>query len=317
MGQKMRNALNTAVACAVLAASVSCATADETASDPQRSWPESASEVPYVNPYPDGILPVGDGKIDSEGPRFGHMYACREFGMSLGENGIGGAVKRGPWFTEDGKGWDPSRKPHIQGDIPVPGQFHMEVRDGKRLITTNELPVEHNIGQFPVSPNDPAYVIDPNPNTVDAQERVYELPERPKSAQRPGCVGHQVGVLIRGAALYSPVDAEGRDAVAWEVQDRCDGHPEPDGSYHYHGPSPCLPGTETNQVIGFALDGFPITGNRDVTGRKLWSRDLDTCHGGVADVIIDGYPVRTYRYVLTEDWPYSVACFAGGNVPGT
>lgn len=263
------------------------------------------------NPYPDGVLPVGDGKYDTSGSRFGHVYVCEDFAASLGNNDLGGAMKRGPWFTDDGTGWRPEDKPHIAGDVPVPGSFDMTVRDGRRIISTNGLPVEHTIGQFPVSPDDPAFEIDPNPNTVSEHPFIYDFPAQPQAARDPLCVGHQVGVMLRGAVLYSPLDAQGRDAVAWEVQDRCDGHPEPDGTYHYHGPSPCLPGTETDQVIGFALDGFPIVGNRTADGRELFSRDLDNCHGGVSDVVLDGETVRTYRYVMTRDFPYTVACFRG------
>ena len=250
----------------------------------------------------------------SDGPKEGFVYTCSDFGDSLGNNGIGGAVQRGNWFSEDGKSWNPSLKPHVRGDIPVPGRFHMEVRDGLRVIGTNSLPEAHGIGQFPVAEDDPVRAIDPNPNTPSAHDRIYVLPAQPLVSSAPGCVGHQVGVMLRGGPLYSPLDAEGRDAVAWEVQDRCDGHPEPDGSYHYHGPSPCLPGMETNQIVGFALDGFPITGNRDSNGRTLYSRDLDVCHGRVTELMLDGKAVTTYAYAMTEDYPYTVACFKAGEV---
>lgn len=266
------------------------------------------------SPYPDGILPVGDGMFDSSAPRDGYVYTCPGFGASLGNNDVGGAVKRGPWFTADGTGWDPSKKPSVQGDVPVPGRFDMKVEGDKRVIDTNSLPAAHTVGKFPVSESDPAFDIDPNPNTTEAHDHEYVLPASPAVSDTPGCVGHQIGVMTRGAALFSPLDAEGRDAVAWEVQDHCHGHPEPDGTYHYHGPSPCLPGTDTDQVIGFALDGFPITGNRDSAGTEIYSRDLDECHGGYADVELDGKTVNTYRYVMTRDYPYTVACFKGGDV---
>ncbi|WP_080989460.1 YHYH protein [Mycolicibacterium conceptionense] len=267
---------------------------------------------PPQNPYPDGVLPVGDGKVTTDGPRKGYVYLCSGFAGSLGGgNGIGGAIKRGPWFTADGKGYRPADKPHVRGDIPQPGNFSVEVSGGRRIISTNGLPVAHGTGQFPVAADDPVRAIDPNPNTISQRDVTYDFPVSPAQAPKPGCVGDQVGVLLRGATLLSPVDAAGRDAVAWEVQDRCSGHPEPTGLYHYHGPSPCLTGTETDRVIGFALDGFPITGNRDGHGRELWSRDLDECHGGVADVEIDGKRMLTYRYVMTRDWPYTVSCFKG------
>ena len=278
-----------------------------------------ASPVPSnagINPYPDGYLPVGDGMYTSDGPRNGYLYTCHSFADSLGNNALGGAEKRGPWFTPDGSAWNPSLKPHVRGDIPVDGSFTVSVSDGIRTITTNSLPAAHTIGEFPVAEDDPVHDIDPNPNVPTAHDTTYVMPASPKVSDEPGCVGHQVGVLLRGAALFSPLDAQGRDAVAWEVQDRCDGHPEPDGTYHYHGMSECLPGTETNEVIGYALDGFPITGNRNENGDELFSRDLDECHGGVAHVEVDGVIVETYRYAMTRDYPYTVSCFRGGRVEG-
>ena len=271
---------------------------------------DAATAYPYV----DGYLPVGDGLFDSTAPRQGFVYTCPGFAASLGNNGIGGAVERGEWFSDDGLWWNPALKPHVRGDIPVPGRFDMTVRDGRRIIDTNSLPAAHTIGEFPVSPDDPVHDIDPNPNTSTEHDHVYDLPAAPGVADAPGCVGHQVGVLTRGAALFSPLDAQGRDAVAWEVQDHCDGHPEPDGTYHYHGMSPCLPGMDTDQVVGFALDGFPITGNRTPDDTLILSRDLDECHGRWTTVELDGQKVETYSYALTEDYPYTVSCFRGGAV---
>lgn len=71
---------------------------------------------------------------------------------------------------------------------------------------------------------------------------------------------------------------------------------------------------ETNQIVGFAMDGFPITGNRDSNGRTLYSRDLDVCHGRVTELMLDGKGVTTYAYAMTEDYPYTVACFKAGDV---
>ncbi|KXO93039.1 hypothetical protein AXK58_14305 [Tsukamurella tyrosinosolvens] len=257
---------------------------------------------------------MGDGKYVTDGPRAGYVYMCGDFASSLGRAGIGGAKSRGPWFTPDGKGYRPADKPHVRGEVSVPGQFDVRIAGGTREISTNGLPQVHPVGNFPVALDDPVRAIDPNPNTIAERKVLYALPVSPAAASRPGCIREQVGVMLRSAALLSPVDAEGRDAVAWEVQDRCDGHPEPSGQYHFHGPSQCLPGTETARVIGYALDGFPITGSRDVRGREVFSRDLDQCHGGAAEYIdTDGRVVRGYRYALTRDWPYSVSCFTGGS----
>jgi hypothetical protein len=62
-------------------------------------------------------------------------------------------------------------------------------------------------------------------------------------------------------------------------------------------------------VIGWALDGFPITGPKVGKGNILSTADLDKCHGLTSTVKINGTKVTTYHYVMTQDFPYSVSCF--------
>lgn len=35
------------------------------------------------------------------------------------------------------------------------------------------------------------------------------------------------------AVIFNAFDAQGRDATAYEIQDRCNGHPQQSGSYSY------------------------------------------------------------------------------------
>ena len=67
--------------------------------------------------------------------------------------------------------------------------------------------------------------------------------------------------------------------------------------------------TPATATIGWALDGFPITGPVVGEGNILTSDDLDECHGITGTVEIDGEEVETYHYVMTQDLPYSVSCF--------
>jgi phosphopentomutase len=121
-----------------------------------------------------------------------------------------------------------------------------------------------------------------------------------------------IGYMTDGAALFNALDAAGRDAVAHEIQDTCDGHPEMSGSYHYHGLSSCLAKTEgNNQLLGYALDGFGIFGNKDESGNVITSDDLDECHGTTSNIVWDGKTMNMYHYVLTNDYPYSIGCFKG------
>ncbi len=131
------------------------------------------------------------------------------------------------------------------------------------------------------------------------------------------------------------------EASGFQV-DKSNAHAQPNGGYHYHGPPPVSSGDENtvSGVIGYAADGFPIYGpwfddngtiRRAVSGYRLragnrpsgdgdpggtydgsfrqdWEHvaglgDLDECNG----MTVGGQ----YRYHVTEQFPYILACFSG------
>ena len=259
----------------------------------------------YGDKYSDGILPVGDGKYSTTGAKEGYIYACSGYANNLSAR-AGGAGKRGPWFIGTTQ-YNVNKKIHVQGSKLWQADFSNQVSGTTRMIVTNDLPA-HPTGIFPISPNDPAYVYDRNPNSIKGQTLTYELTTDP-SYGSPHCIGGDVGVMLTGVALFSGLDAGGRDAGAWEVQDGCDGHPQSDGIYHYHTLSSCITSVSVKSVIGFALDGFPITGPKVGDNNYLTTSDLDACHGITGQVTLDGKDVTTYHYVMTQDYPYSVSCF--------
>jgi hypothetical protein len=260
----------------------------------------------YGDRYADGILPVGDGRYRTDAPARGYVYVCR-----VPAGGGGGAQARGPWFSADGMTYDLSKKVAVNGKVDWDGSFSMLVADGTRTITTNDLPRDHTTGVFPVQSDDPAYQYDRNPNHIAAQSLSYDLDANPQFQAQPRCVSGESGVMETGVALFDAFDAGGRDAGAWEVQDGCDGHPQLSSEYHYHTLSSCIRDTAVDTVIGWALDGFPITGPKVGEHNVLTTTDLDECHGITSTVTLDGTPVTTYHYVLTQDFPYSVSCFRG------
>ena len=260
----------------------------------------------YGDRYADGVLPVGDGKYRTTSPKKGYVYACATYAQSLSNGGPGASV-RGPWFSADGTTYDVNAKVHVQGQVPWDDQHKFTVKGRHRIVTTNDLP-EHDTGTFPMQTSDPAYTYDRNPNSIQSQHVQLTLKRHPKYGS-PQCMGGQVGVMLTGAELFNGFDAGARDAGAWEVQDGCSGHPQMQGTYHYHTLSSCIHHASVHRVIGWALDGFPITG--PVVGKHniLTTRDLDVCHGLVSIVKVDGAPVTTYHYVMTQDFPYSASCF--------
>lgn len=252
-------------------------------------------------------LPLGDGKL-STSPKKGYVYSCQtQFSAQKA-----GAEHTGDWV--DGDTWNLNKKLTIQGSVSWPNAwFHIVLSGLKRLITGNGLPVGSPTGTFPVAKNDPAYQIDRNPNTITAQSVNYTLPRNPTIATESSCVPMgAIGVMLNGTALFNALDAGGRDAVAHEVQDICNGHPEGTGEYHYHGPSDCVEGAEeANTLIGYALDGFGIYSRFDAQGREYTNADLDECHGIVSEIEWNGEMVNMYHYVMTQEYPYTVGCFRG------
>lgn len=261
-----------------------------------------SSRIDVLDPH---MLPLGDGKV-STGPVRGSVYSCRSQFRG------GGAVHAGGWIH--GSTWDATKKIWVQGDVEWPDAvLTVAMSNGERRIRGNGLPVNHTTGIFPIQPTDPAYQIDRNPNHIEAQQIAFSLPLLPTLAAAPSCVPMgMIGIALNGVAFFSALDDSGRDAVAHEVQDRCDGHPQMTGEYHYHGPTPCIPGAGAeNTLIGYALDGFGIYSMYDEHGKELTNADLDECHGRVSKILWDGEEVSMYHYVLTREYPYTVGCFRG------
>ena len=248
-------------------------------------------------------LPVGDGHVSTEAKR-GYVVACRA------DFRTGGARHVGDWFH--GTTWNPLEKPHVRGKVLWPdAQFSINA-DAERLdLHSNGLPVETPTGEFPIASNDPAYVFDTNPNPIRTQNIEFSIPLQPARASTPGCLSMGIiGYTLTGVAFFNALDDAGLDAAAHEVQDLCNGHPQGKGLYHYHNSSPCLPGGNSDELVGWALDGYPILGMRDGNGRRLTNDDLDACHGRNESFLIDARRYE-YAYHLTMEYPYTIGCFVG------
>lgn len=258
----------------------------------------------YGDKYQAGILPVGDDKYTTDAPKKGYIYMCNANFVS---DQAAGATSRGPWFVGTTQ-WDINKKYSVRGSVQWQQQISNVIQGDKRVISTNNLP-DHVTGTYPVAASDPAYAYDRNPNSIKAQSLTYNLAASPAYLDAPKCMGGEVGVMLTGSALFNGFDAGGRDAGAWEIQDGCEGHPQASGIYHYHTLSSCIKDTSVSTVIGFALDGFPITGPKVGEGNYLTTDDLDECHGIVSDISLDSKKTKTYHYVMTQDFPYSASCF--------
>jgi hypothetical protein len=251
-------------------------------------------------------LSLGDGKVSTEAKR-GYLWSCRANNFVSADQA--GAQVKGPWFNGDGT-WDKTKKISILGSVSWPtANVSFKVSGDSRVISGNGLPTTHKTGTYPVASSDPAYAYDRNPSKIAANTISLTLPANPKVNAAAQCAGGEVGVALSGVMINDSLDAGGRDAVANEVQDSCDGHPQNAGVYHYHSASRCA---KTTEQFGWALDGFPIMGSTDPKdGHEITNAELDDCHGRTAEITVGGKKVTMYHYVGNDEYPYTVGCFRG------
>jgi hypothetical protein len=250
-------------------------------------------------------LPIGDNRV-SNGPARAYVWSCQTTFTG------GGAFTTGAWFNAAAGTYDYTAKPIVDGAVTWPREFTISLEGNIRVITSNDLP-NHPTGNYPVSPGDDAYNYDRNPNAIAAQSLQFRLPAMPTVAAQPSCIGGTIGILLTGVMLYNAFDAGGRDAVAHELQDNCQGHPEAQGNYHYHSLTECLgdTGAGHSPLAGYAFDGFGIYGHRGQDGATLTNADLDECHGHTHTIEWDGQAVEMYHYHATWEFPYTIGCYRG------
>jgi hypothetical protein len=164
-----------------------------------------------------------------------------------------------------------------------------------------------------------------------AQTYKFTIPTNPKYANVVTATSlGSIGVMVSGAVLYNPFEGDGKTVamannftitngagITASFVDKCAGHPTPDiGAYHYHGLPNCVTAKvdkvgKASHIIGFALDGFPIYGDRDIKGKQITAKNLDQCNG--ISSATPEFPKGIYHYVLlgTADARSSIACFHG------
>lgn len=252
-------------------------------------------------------IPLGDGHVGSS-PRVGYVDSCvTSFG------GGGGAQGTGPWLNSAKGTWSSRAKISVEGSVSWPAaRYSATVSGSSRVVSTADLPTDHTTGNFPISPNDPAYRYDRNPNSIQAQSLSWSMPLDPQAAATPQCLGlGPIGVLDDGVLLFDALDAEGRDAGAHEIQDACGEHPQGQGVLHHHVVPSCVTGQATGSatLVGYAADGYGIYVERDSSGQLPTNADLDACHGRTSAVPWNGRTQDVYHYDATLEYPYTIGCY--------
>ena len=258
-------------------------------------------------------LPLGDGNV-SNTPKVGYVDSCTTHFRG------GGAQADGPWINTANKAWDSQTKVAVEGSVTWPAADHSERTSGTmRIITTNDLPKGYTTGIFPIARSDPAYRYDRNPNSIGTQSITYELPLNPAAATAPSCTGlGPIGMFDNGVLLFNALDDGGRDAVAHETQDSCNGHPDGQEMYHYHDVPVCLRNNTkgSSVLVGYAVDGYGIYVERDAKGNLPTNADLDACHGRTSEIMWNGKKVMMYHYDATLEYPYTIGCYHGTPTTG-
>jgi hypothetical protein len=268
------------------------------------------SAMTSSGPLDCATLPLGDRKFSTSSPAVGTVYSC----VQLSGKPV---VQSAPWINSQNGTWSLPAKLAVRGSVKWPGSISVSVSGTTRTITANALPIApYRSGIFPISPSDPAYQYDQNPNSIVAQSLSLGLPASPVVASSPSCLSPGlIGITVSGVAIYDAFDGAGYDGAARELQDDCLGHPDPSSTYHIHGSIALCTGdtgsaTKNSPLLGYALDGFGVYGPW-YAGKVLTTKDLDQCHGTTSVVEWNGKKVAIYHYVATYDFPYSLSCYTG------
>ena len=257
-------------------------------SDTTEATTTATAEAPDLT-----ALPLGDDKF-SDAPRRGYVYLCQEPG-----GGAPTAATDLPWIDQQAGTWNAEEKVEVPGEVTQQSVFQVGEGGEQRGFSGNDLP-DHPTGTFPIPEDSEAYRYDRNPNDIESQDFLLEVPFNPVELAEPSCMGGETGIMLTGAALFNAFDANGADAPAHELQDLCDGHPQNTGIYHYHSLSDCAndnePGEGHSPLLGYALDGFGIYGHHGENGEVLTNADLDECHGHTHEIQWNNNPTELFHY---------------------
>jgi hypothetical protein len=111
-----------------------------------------------------------------------------------------------------------------------------------------------------------------------------------------------VALAVNGIPIFNALNNRGEDSYKIGELDNWGGHCGKADDYHYHAAPLHLATVTGNLPIAYALDGFPVYGEKEPDGTTLTS--LDSCHG---------HPWNTtqYHYHGTATYPYVVGAMRG------
>ena len=163
-----------------------------------------------------------------------------------------------------------------------------------------------------------------NPNTPSSQNDEWRIPVVPVPTDAPAIsvldtLG-PIALYCNGVGFYNPYDGGTMEAPGNICMDDFNGHPSPDGRYHYHQYSPVDGdiGDAHSPIVGYGFDGYPIYGPWESNGilAALSSNELDACNGHYDGV--RGYHYHSISYDLgvqyglpADGFPWGLGCYRG------
>ena len=150
-----------------------------------------------------------------------------------------------------------------------------------------------------------------NPNQIGLQDYEFRIPLNPvinPDGPTDTFLG-EIGVSLNGVPLYNeyedPVDQLDPQTIL--SFDLSQGQPAPGGLYHYHFPPESLFVSTEDNFIGFAADGFPVYGPKNMDGYNV--DNLDDYHAEFGPT--PDFPDSVYHYHTNYTSPYIIGAFAG------
>ena len=150
-----------------------------------------------------------------------------------------------------------------------------------------------------------------NPNRIAQQGYEFRIPLHP--AINPNGPADTflgpIGVSINGVPFFNEYESPTETLTNQVIQsfDPGNGHPAPQGRYHYHFPPESLITVNEDNFLGFAGDGFPVYGPKNPDGNN--AQNLDDYHGEFGPT--PDFPDSIYHYHTNFTSPYIIGAFAG------
>lgn len=199
---------------------------------------------------------------------------------------------------------------NISADAPtwIKNNFHcvtVKVCSSTYQFITNDLP-PYKSGYYTVaSGNNAAFATTglsdgsarhKNPNWISSQSITMTIPKTPTYDSTPDVTSGAgldcLGLTTYGVCIFNNQAAPG-DSLATEfaTMDGGDGHPQGSGRYHHH-TEPYYISSDDSNLIGIAMDGYPIYGRKKQNGAYP---TLDATTHTVACTTTE-FPSGTYCY---------------------